>query len=98
MVDRQGRAKRGGILPALLGLAACNHPQHHYRLPATSFSCFQPHVLYLLFCRKQLAKLGSKKQWRKQLVKRDRKLPVLKMKRLKDTYDGGGGEGRASCP
>ncbi|KAM6114469.1 LOW QUALITY PROTEIN: peptidyl-prolyl cis-trans isomerase FKBP5 [Phoenicopterus ruber ruber] len=27
-----------------------------------------------------------------------RKLPVLKKKRLKDTYDGGGGEGRASCP
>lgn len=31
-------------------------------------------------------------------MKKDRKLLVLKVKRLKDTYDGGGGDGIASCP
>ncbi|KAF4800509.1 hypothetical protein TURU_043005 [Turdus rufiventris] len=42
-------------------------------------------VIYLLFGRKQPAKLVWKKQRRRRLVKKDRKLLVLKVKRLKDT-------------
>lgn len=88
----------GAVFPPLPGLTACAYSQSPRHLPVPSLSCFQLSLFYLLFGRRQPAKPGQKKQRRRRLVKKDRKLLVLKVKRLKDTYDGGGRDGIASCP
>lgn len=95
--DGQGESRGGFCWPCQAWLPVS--------IPSIAVTCLLPlppvanSVCFICcFSRKQLAKPGSRQQRRSQLVKRDLKILVPKMKRLKDMYDGGGEEWRASCP